>query len=844
MISEVESNLVESRHQSGGPILAAMGSVARAADGLKQHAPVSTPLSRLKKDAHADCGEGPQSKPGEVGTIAAPDTGAGCVGGSLCFLDSATFGGVVRPGDADVNADASCTCEKDHSDLGGAAHRQLTGSEDPVGLSESRSALISVPAAGMRPADSHYPGETHRGPQAVSAHAVLECGASEEISGGLSGADVPDSAHGTNGAGAEIETLDEGGVGMPPEEARITEANRRKGILETFDSLLQQGHSKAAAAKEVATGYATIWRWEKAYREKGFSGLIPDTAKCGRMTIWEKLGISDEERQQILNELKGLNLDTDSVTTSLRIFARTDKCRPDLAEVILNPNRSSKHALPPSLRKAVEVNSNLKKAHRGPRALSLGGIWTPRALDILPGDIFTSDDTTPIWAWWIPWQESEEYPFGVKLLQGQFIPIMDVASQCILTYVLIAREKSSYRASDIWYLFGHTFDMVGFPRLGWQLERGSWEANIIRGAEVEYRENEISFDRRIGGLRQLPTNITKWHEEKLQGVPFPKTLQTWTSFLPKSKSIEAWFNRNQTLEGTLWGSLGRSQMREPFEKAKQLFQQCSRPGAKLDPRNYFLSGTEIATRLNAMVSYINEEPMEGEVFNGIPIQKFEQARKDYPLLTTAMPPMDELTYLYRREWSLQTITQGWARVRLTDNVSGSRYSLFYINPEVFAQIEGKQVAVYYDREEFEKPAQIIAASSFEINGRRFEPGEFVCHAEYQDRKGSFLGGETGHDIRKRWKNAVMSVYGTLVKHAPSRQLPPEIAARREESKSAQRASAPAPAPAQTVDRRPAAVVLPASRNSGPTPDDIQKQRNRISQQAAIAARLRALRGEE
>jgi hypothetical protein len=69
----------------------------------------------------------------------------------------------------------------------------------------------------------------------------------------------------------------------------------------------------------------------------------------------------------------------------------------------------------------------------------------------------------------------------VKLMQGQFIPVMDVASQCVVSYVLIAREKSSYRASDIWHLFGHTFDQVGLPRLGWQLERGSWEANIIRG---------------------------------------------------------------------------------------------------------------------------------------------------------------------------------------------------------------------------------------------------------------------------------------------------------------------------------------------------------------------------
>ena len=119
-----------------------------------------------------------------------------------------------------------------------------------------------------------------------------------------------------------------------------------------------------------------------------------------------------------------------------------------------------------SLRKAAHIPEPVFDAHRGQRRLALKGMWTPRALDILPGDIFTADDTTPIWGWWVPWREDKEHPFGVKLLQGQFLPVIDVASQCCITFVLIAREKSSYRASDIWHLFGHTFETIGLPRLG------------------------------------------------------------------------------------------------------------------------------------------------------------------------------------------------------------------------------------------------------------------------------------------------------------------------------------------------------------------------------------------
>lgn len=607
------------------------------------------------------------------------------------------------------------------------------------------------------------------------------------------------------------------------EEYRVNEANRRLQILDTYKAMLVSGrYTKAAACRELQTGYATIWRWGKSFEKKGFNGLLPDTDKCGRKSIIEKLGVP----QAVIDQIQGLNLDTDSTTAALRLYAQSDRCPEDLAKVILDPNRCSKHALPPSLRREVGVNANQRKAHRGPRQLALGGMWTPRKLDILPGDIFSADDTTPIWAWWVPWETSEEYPFGVKLLQGQFLPVIDVASQAVVTFALIAREKSSYRASDIWALFGHTFETVGVPRLGFQLERGSWEANMIAGQELEYAAGELTLSRRVGGLRQLPTNITPWHKDKLgSNIEFPKTLQTWTSYLPKSKSVEAFFNRSQTLEGTLWGALGRDQMRKPFEKMKKLFQECSRPRTKTDPTQHFLSQIEITARIMEMYRYLNNEPMEGEVFHGIPQQKFDQARQEYPLLH--LPEEDR--WLYRRSWKPTTITQNWARVRLTHELSGTRYSLFYTHPEIFSKHEGEDIVVYYDLENFEAPAQIILART----------GEYLCEAQYEDRKGSFLQGDcSGHDIRKRWKSAVMTAYGTIVKHAPSRQLPPEIQARREAAKVIENGKRQETAPI-TVQRFPQAT---APRQSQPVipqrdPAELQRQRERLERQAQRAKKL-------
>jgi hypothetical protein len=595
----------------------------------------------------------------------------------------------------------------------------------------------------------------------------------------------------------------------------VKEANRRLGKLEAFAALLAEGVTRKQAVKIIDVGYATLWRWEKAFAKRGFNGLLPEKARCGRKSALKKLGLDPADLQQILDRVQGLNLDLNSTTGACRVFAQSEECPPRLADAILDPNRTSKHSIPRSIRDAVRVDKNAKKAHRGPRQLSLGGIWTPRKLDILPGDIFSADDTTPIWAWWVPWIQCEEYPFGVKLLQGQFLPVIDVASQKLITFALIAREKSSYRAADIWALFGHTFETVGLPRLGWQLERGSWESNLIAGQEIEYQQDELTLSRRVGGLRQLPTNITPWHLERYPAAELPKTLKTWTSYLPKSKSIEGWFNRSQTFEGTLWGSLGRDQMRAPYEKAKKQFQACSRKGATEDPRHHFLSQTEILLKIMDLAKYINAEPMEGEVFKGIPDQNFDPAVLQYPL----RPLPDEDAWLYRRNWKTLTITQGWARVRLTDELNGERYSLFYGHPEIFARHEGQEVVVYYDLQHFEQPAHVILART----------GEYLCAAEYFDRRGSFLDGDkAGHDHRKRWRHAVMTAYGTIAKHAPSRQLPAEIAARRA-------ASTIISPPSTAAIRTPAPFTRPIRVEL--KPEQLAARRERLAEDAAIARQL-------
>lgn len=619
-------------------------------------------------------------------------------------------------------------------------------------------------------------------------------------------------------------------------DEQAKEANLRRSTLQAYFELIKAEPELSVQRAAARLGVDAVWLWRRLKtweKNPSYDALVPLYHKAGRKSTLQKLAdkLGPAVLDQAITEVKGFSLDTESTTASWRLFASSDRCPEELAAVILDPRKSSKHAIPPSLRSASHIPAPVRDAHRGQRRLSLHGMWTPRALDILPGDIFTADDTTPIWGWWVPWREDREHPFGVKLMQGQFLPVIDVASQCCITFVLIAREKSSYRASDIWHLFGHTFETIGLPRLGWQLERGSWESNLIAGVELDYAEGDVSLSRRVGGLRQLPTKLTDWHREKLGAAAdcFPRTMQTWTSYLPKSKSIEAWFNRSQAFEGTLWGALGRDQMRKPFEKTKKIFEACRRGAA--DPRQHFLSQTEMVQQLMQRIDYLNHEPMEGEVFKGVPRLKFDQALVEHPL---DLLPLDQ-RWLYRRDWRPTTITRGWARLRLTDDISGERYSLFYTHPRHFADLEGQDVVVYYDRQNFEQPAQIILART----------GEYLCDAQYEDRKGSFLEGDrTGHEIRAAWKNAVISTYATLVKHAPSRQVPAVIAARRE---AANRQPATCTVEPRTTSDVPSAVAVPARRGSIPPPpteDEFARKRARLAEEAEASRALQAMQKQD
>jgi len=569
---------------------------------------------------------------------------------------------------------------------------------------------------------------------------------------------------------------------------QITELNDRKTILTNYLELMGQepAISLRRAARELGVSRPRLTDIVERYEAKhDDDDLIPGIGS-GRPSVRSQLekAVGKEAVDSAIDIVRGHHLDTGTNSGSWRYCGKTGEIPTVIAQSILDDGKASKHNIPRSLTEPTKITSAEVLAHQGRRALKHSGLYIPRRIDVLPGDIFVSDDTTPIWGWWVPWPRSKQYPFGKKMLQGQLLLLIDYASGYRISYTLIAREKSSYRACDIWGWYGHVFDDVGLPRLGFQHEGGAWQAMLLRGQEIETEPGEPVFDRRVGALTGLPSTILPYHTKL--GYE-EKNLRVWRSREARSKPVEGAFGMMQPLEGTIWGYLGTDQRRNPIIKTKRLFEACQRGTA--DPGLHFLSGSEMMRRITPILEYLNQDAMEGPLRQGRPSDWWHETLEQHRL--TKLDP--EYRWLYRRDWVVRTLAGPFVECSYKDAYSGRNVRLHYHNAELFARLCDRRVVVYFDKQYPAKPAQIVSTDN-----------EWLGEAQYWSGTGAFLdGNKQGFEIQANYVNTVMQLTKTIEAHCPSHQLPPEIAARRQEAEAMKRAEQQTPMSAPTRSTRAA-----------------------------------------
>jgi len=95
---------------------------------------------------------------------------------------------------------------------------------------------------------------------------------------------------------------------------------------------------------------------------------------------------------------------------------------------------------------------------------------------------------------------------GSTLMRGQFLPMIDLRSTCILDFVLLSERN--YNALSIRSLITKVCNKYGLPRRGFAFENGIWRsARILKGAsDTLPSQGEVEM-----GLRSLGLEFQQSH---------------------------------------------------------------------------------------------------------------------------------------------------------------------------------------------------------------------------------------------------------------------------------------------------------------------------------------------
>lgn len=453
---------------------------------------------------------------------------------------------------------------------------------------------------------------------------------------------------------------------MPPVDA-VAESVRRA------DLLTQIASGKTLA--EVGISAATYSRWRRAYANKGLKGLEPKFGKCGRKPL---ATLDDWEKQTA----KRLYVQTESVTTALRMMASLPECSEETAAAILK-KRHSKHSIPRNLRQTVAgVSAAAMAYHKSPKEVRTNFFVNPRTLTyidplgkerpILVGDISERDDMSNNFLCWVDWPwggDACSDRYGVRVARGQALTQLDVASIYFQSFCFLIRLRDSYRADDIWQWVYNSYLDIFVPVIGERWERGIWKAKKLQG--IPFDPGHTPDEERIGGMAALGLRVIE-------------------SQSPTTKIIENRFNFLQTVSATIPGQIGRC--RGEMERETKFWMEC-RAGRR-DPREHFLSQSEICAQMESKMQYCNHEPVEGMVYHGIPAEIYKKGLEERVDILKPLAP--EKGYLFSRDLRFSHVNKAHALVRYT-HPGGKRDGWWFHHPDLH-HLEGERLAVYMDEQ--------------------------------------------------------------------------------------------------------------------------------------------------
>lgn len=354
--------------------------------------------------------------------------------------------------------------------------------------------------------------------------------------------------------------------------------------LQSALELIATGMSCKQAANRVGVPNATLARWIKRVGDCGGDldeALAPK--ETGRPVVF-----APDEFEVTLARWYRLN--KESLTVAAYFFARDQRVRPEIREVIEAIEEKAlasgrKEDWPESVRRAFRVTEQEKAEFRGKKHAQQTEMVTRRGMfeiladgssrEILPGETWELDD----------YSTNQPYVFrdpssGDLLLGRQVLACRDLSAARWLGFDHIGRERDAYRGEDIVRYIERLIRAWGVPRR-LRLERGSWESSAVHGIEVE------GMASRWGDLRGL--------------------MEIDHVFKSKGKAIiEGGFNSLQRWLGHTGTDIGRT--RGEFEEATKRLRAAQTTG--VDPLTLgFIHQAKSSELHEEAASLINSRPM-------------------------------------------------------------------------------------------------------------------------------------------------------------------------------------------------------------------------------------------
>ncbi len=326
-------------------------------------------------------------------------------------------------------------------------------------------------------------------------------------------------------------------------------------------------------------------------------------------------------------------------------------------------NPSSKSYVPASIARAVLPEAErLRPWHLGPRQAKLNGAYITRDWsDTLPADWYQADDTTlPLYYW------EEDYNGKARVMRGQFLPMIDVRTNRILTFAL--HSERNYTAAVIRGLILRTHDSYGLPRRGFHFENGIWRSSkLIKG--VQGSGSAIDPTETENGLRD------------------------WVEFMhskpgnAKAKKVERVIGLLQDRMEDQPGYCGRNEQTEKYERVQR--NKLDVEAGRVPANSCFLHRDEWIQRLGEICEAYNAERQDGALGGQSPCEAWDSLFDyDQPLVRLSA----DTRWLLANHRAVLKVTRNGITVR----ASGKDW---VFRSEITAHLIGREVQVYFNPED-------------------------------------------------------------------------------------------------------------------------------------------------